>query len=143
MLSPEEAAQLTDVPNLAQRGTRLGNWLTREKARELLQVPDRSTLKGTRDYAILALLVACGLRRAELAALEAKDLQMRENRWVLSDLRGKGGRVRTVAVPLWAKKAIEAWQTASGVEGGRLFRRLGRGGVVHETGLGAGQSGTS
>ncbi len=138
MLSSEEATQLSDVPNLAQRGTRLGNWLTREQARELLQVPDRSSLKGSRDYAILALLIACGLRRAELVAVEVGDLQMRENRWVLSDLRGKGGRVRTVAVPLWVKQGIDVWQAVSGVEGGKLFRRMGRGGVVREAGLGAG-----
>ena len=53
MLSAEEATNLTDVPNVRQKGTRLGNWLTREQARELLAVPDRSTLKGKRDYAIL------------------------------------------------------------------------------------------
>jgi hypothetical protein len=52
----EEAASLTDVPNIRKKGTRLGNWLTREQAKELLAVPDRSTLKGKRDYVILALL---------------------------------------------------------------------------------------
>jgi len=46
MLGVDEAARLTDVPNIRQQGTRLGNWLTREQARELLTVPDRSTLKG-------------------------------------------------------------------------------------------------
>lgn len=46
MLDTEEAANLTDVPNIRQKGTRLGNWLTREQAKELLAVPDRSTLKG-------------------------------------------------------------------------------------------------
>src|ERR1700756_4225543 len=44
MLGAEEAASLTDVPNIRQKGTRLGNWLTREQAKELLAVPDRSTL---------------------------------------------------------------------------------------------------
>jgi hypothetical protein len=34
----EEAASLTDVPNIGQKGTRLGNWLTREQAKELLAV---------------------------------------------------------------------------------------------------------
>ncbi len=43
MLGAEEAANLTDVPNVRQQGTRLGNWLTKEQARELLQVPDRSS----------------------------------------------------------------------------------------------------
>ena len=127
-LGAEEAATLTDVPNLRGSGTRLGNWLTREQARELLSVPDRSSLKGKRDYAILALLVGCGLRRAELASLDVEILQLRESRWVLLDLCGKGGRVRTVAVPVWVKHGINAWMTAAGIEEGRLFRSVRKGG---------------
>jgi hypothetical protein len=46
MIGTEEAASLNDIPNVPQRGTRLGNWLTREQTKELLAVPDRSTLKG-------------------------------------------------------------------------------------------------
>ncbi len=128
MLGVDEAARLTDVPNIRQQGTRLGNWLTREQARELLAVPDRSTLKGKRDYAILALLVGCALRRQELATLDVQTIQMREGRWVLADLVGKGRRVRTVAVPLWVKQAINAWQTAAGIEEGRLLRSIRKGG---------------
>jgi site-specific recombinase XerD len=83
MLGQEEAASLTDIPNIRQKGTRLGNWLTREQAKELLAVPDRSTLKGKRDYVILALLVGCALRRNELAELDVETIQQREGRWVL------------------------------------------------------------
>jgi len=133
MLSAEEAANLTDVPNVRQKGTRLGNWLTKEQARELLAVPDRSTLKGRRDYAILALLVGCALRRRELASLSIEDLQMRENRWVIADLRGKGGRIRTVAVPVWVKNGIEAWTAAAKIEKGPLLRSLTKGGKVGES----------
>src|ERR1700694_1795724 len=97
MIGQEEAASLTDIPNIRQKGTRLGNWLTREQAKELLAVPDRSKLKGKRDYAILALLLGCALRRQELASLDVDGIEMREGRWVLPDLCGKGGRVRTVA----------------------------------------------
>jgi hypothetical protein len=39
MIGQEEAASLTDIPNIPQKGTRLGNWLTREQAKELLAVP--------------------------------------------------------------------------------------------------------
>src|SRR5258705_7391909 len=98
MIGLEEAANLTDVPNARQKGTRLGNWLTREQAKELLAVPDRSTLKGKRDYVIIALLVGCALRRQELATLKIEKIQLREGRWVIIDLLGKGGRIRTVAV---------------------------------------------
>ena len=133
MLSAEEAANLTDIPNVRQKGTRLGNWLTKEQARELLAVPDRSTLKGKRDYAILALLVGCALRRRELASLSIEDLQMRENRWVIADLRGKGGRIRTVAVPVWVKNGINAWTAAASIEKGPLLRSLTKGGKVGES----------
>ena len=86
MVGQEEAASLTDIPNIRQQGTRLGNWLTREQAKELLAVPDRSTLKGKRDYVILALLVGCALRRNQLAKLDVETIQQRAGRWVLADL---------------------------------------------------------
>jgi hypothetical protein len=39
MIGKEEAASLTDIPNISQKGTRLGNWLTREQSKELLASP--------------------------------------------------------------------------------------------------------
>ena len=131
MLGAEEAATLTEVPNMSQKGTRLGNWLTREQAKELLAVPDRSTLKGKRDYVILALLVGCALRRNELAELDVETIQQREGRWVLADLEGKGRRIRTVAVPIWVKHGINAWMTAAGIEDGRLLRSVSKSGKVN------------
>ena len=111
----------------------MGNWLTREQAKELLAVPDRSTLKGKRDYVILALLVGCALRRLELATLDVETIQLRESRWVLADLEGKGRRIRTVAVPVWVKQGINAWMTAAGIEDGRLLRSISKGGKVGES----------
>jgi integrase len=135
MLGAEEAANLTEVPNIAEKGTRLGNWLTREQAKELLAVPDRSTIKGKRDYAILALLVGCALRRQELAELPVEKIQMRERRWVIADLRGKGGRIRTVAIPVWVKNAIDAWMTAAGIDKGRLLRSISKSGKLNRDSL--------
>jgi integrase len=130
IIDAEEAANLAGVPNLPQKGTRLGNWLTRDQAKELLTVPDRSTLKGKRDYVILSLLVGCALRRQELASLDIESIQMREGRWVVADLCGKGGRVRTVAIPLWVKQAIDAWMVTAKIEKGRLLRPLSKSGKV-------------
>jgi integrase len=130
ILDAEQAAKMTDVPNLRQQGTRLGNWLTRDQAKELLAVPNRSTIKGKRDYCILALLVGCALRRKELSTLTLDDIQLREGRWVIVDLVGKGGRVRTVGIPVWVKNAINAWQTAAEIEDGRLLRPLSKSGRI-------------
>jgi len=130
IIDAEEAANLAGVPNLTQKGTRLGNWLTRDQAKELLTVPDRSTLKGKRDYVILSLLVGCALRRQELASLDIESIQLREGRWVVADLRGKGGRVRTVAIPLWVKQGINAWMIAAKIKDGRLLRPLSKSGKL-------------
>jgi len=135
MIGLEEAASLTDIPNISQKGIRLGNWLTREQAKELLAVPDRSTLKGKRDYVILALLVGCALRRNELAKLDIETIQQREGRWVLADLEGKGRRVRTVAIPIWVKNGINAWMTAASIEDGRLLRSVSKSGKVNRESL--------
>ena len=135
MIGREEADNLTDIPNIRQKGTRLGNWLTREQAKELLAVPDRSTLKGKRDYVILALLVGCALRRNELAELEVETIQQREGRWVLADLEGKGRRIRTLAVPIWVKQGIEAWTGAAEIDKGRLLRSVSKSGKVNRDSL--------
>jgi integrase len=65
-----------------------------------------------------------------LASLEIESIQMREGRWVVADLRGKGGRVRTVAIPLWVKHGIDAWMVAGKIEKGRLLRPLSKSGKV-------------
>jgi integrase len=56
-------------------------------------------LRGTRDRAILALLIECGPRRAELVGFGLEDFQVREKHWVIADLIGKGGHIHTVPVP--------------------------------------------
>ena len=81
-LAPEEALRLASVSNVKESGQRLGKWLTDKEAGRLLSVPDPATRLGVRDRAILALLVACGLRRDELVRLEVFHLQLREERWV-------------------------------------------------------------
>ena len=118
------AAEFAELNGLPIRGRSTGNWLEREQCRALLAVPNRRTLKGKRAYCILALLLGCALRRTELVNLRAEQVQMREGRWVLTDLGGKGYRVRTVAVPGWVKEAIDGWAKAAEISSGPLIRTL-------------------
>jgi site-specific recombinase XerD len=69
LLSADLAAGIRRVKGVKKLGTRLGNWLTAAQGHALLQAPDRQRLKGKRDRALLALLLACGLRRHEAVAL--------------------------------------------------------------------------
>ena len=59
----------------------------------------------------------------------------REGRCVIAGLRGKGGRVRTVAVPLWVKHLMGAWTAAAGHRAGQLLRPVLKGGRVVGEGL--------
>jgi site-specific recombinase XerD len=81
LLSPELAAGIQRVKGAKKLGARLGNWLTVDECRRLLRAPDEQTLKGKRDRAVLAMLLGCGLRRAEVAKLQVRDLQQREEHW--------------------------------------------------------------
>jgi integrase len=103
------------------------------EARSLWQVPDLRTLKGKIDRAILAVLLDCGLRRAELTELTFAHLQRREEHGAIVDLVGKGGHIRTVPVPDWVKQAIDEWLAAARVTEGKISRRVCRTGMVWGT----------
>jgi site-specific recombinase XerC len=78
LLSPELAAGIRRVKGAKRLGVRIGNWLTVEQSKTLLGGLPSGSLRGKRDRAILALLIGCGLRRAELVGLRMEDLQVRE-----------------------------------------------------------------
>jgi integrase len=75
-------------------------------------------------------LVGCGLRRKEAASLDLDLIQQRDGRWVIPDLVGKGGRIRTVPMPSWCRAAMEVWTTAAGITTGPVFRPVLKGGRV-------------
>lgn len=72
-----------------------------------MSAPANSTVKGLRDRAILAVLLGCGLRRSEVAALSFTHIQQRDGRWCIVDLVGKHRRIRTIPMPTWVKVAID------------------------------------
>jgi site-specific recombinase XerD len=73
LLSADLAAGIRRVKGVKKMGVRLGNWLTPEEAKSLLQAPDPQRLRGKRDRALLSILVACGLRRHEVAELTVRS----------------------------------------------------------------------
>jgi hypothetical protein len=50
---------------------------------------------------MLATLIRCGLRRGELLGMRVDGIGMREEHWVIVDLMGKAGHMRTVPIPAW------------------------------------------
>jgi integrase/recombinase XerD len=134
-LDPQVASGIRAVKGARSEGRRTGNWLTREQAQMWLNAPDARTLKGLRDRALLAVLIGCGLRRAEAAALSFNHVQQREGRWVLVDLIGKRDKIRSVPMPNWTKASIDAWSRAAGVSEGLVFRAVNKGNRVMGDGI--------
>ena len=121
LLDQTLASGIGKAKGLRQEGRRLGNWLTKDQAQELLNLPDDTTNKGRRDRAALALLVGCGLRRDEAARLDWRQVQQRDGRWVIVDLVGKRGKLRSVPMPSWGKASLDLWGAAVGWQGGTLL----------------------
>ena len=135
LLSPELAAGIRRVKGVRRIGVRLGNWLTPEQGRRLLECAMPSTARELRNHAMVAMLIGCGLRRAELLALRLESIQQREEHWVIADLVGKGGHVRTVPIPTWVKSTVDAWTTAAAITHGPVFRAINKAGHVWGDGM--------
>jgi integrase len=104
---------LERIKGVKRSGERLGNWLEVPAIEILLD-----TARGPRDKALIACMVGCGLRRAEVCALDWEQWQLRGGRWVWVDVRGKGGRVRSVPAPEWVADLVEAYRAGAS---GRVY----------------------
>lgn len=135
LLSPELAAGIRQVKGVKQLGSRAGNWLNRDQAELLLEKTDGEGLRNKRDLAMVAILLGCGLRRAELASLRKDDIQVRQGHWAIVDLVRKGNHVRTIPMPIWVKAVVDGWLTAAGVADGRVFRAVSRHGTSWGKGI--------
>jgi site-specific recombinase XerD len=123
-MDPTLAHGIARCKGIKRAGVRSGNWLTRAQAEALLVAPNTTRLKGKRDRALLAVLIGCGLRRAEASALTLEHIQQRDGRWVIVDLIGKGQRIRSVPMPAWCKAVVDVWTEAAGLTAGLVFRSM-------------------
>ncbi len=88
---------------------------------------------GERDSALLAVLFGCGLRRAEVVALDvasyARVSPLDPEQGVLRVL-GKGNREREQPVPREVRAALDAWLAVRGDAAGPLFCPVDKAGKV-------------
>lgn len=130
LLSADLAAGNSASQGCQEAGHSARQLLTAEEAQALWQAPDCEQMKGKLDRALLAVLLACGLRRHELAKLTFRHLQQREAHWAIVDLRGKVDHIQTIPVPDWVYGLLNDWTTAAGINTGSLFRRVSSAGRV-------------
>ena len=72
---------------------RLPDFLSRDEVRAVLQLPDPATFEGLRDFIVLELFYATGMRVSEVAGLEYRNLLLQEG---VFRIVGKGRKERLV-----------------------------------------------
>ena len=95
------------------------NFLTLEEAERLVQAAPRATTAERRDRLILLLLYGCGLRTAELCALDVGDLVRERQELIVR--KGKGDRPRVIPIPDAVYTELLAYLLEHGKRGA-LFR---------------------
>lgn len=96
---------------------RVSEFLTEGEVSAILRVPDRRTLQGKRDYALLLLMFSTGLRKAEVCSLTTGSITTYRNQ-VVVDVIGKGDRHRRVALNDDVALAVGEYQKVVRNEGG-------------------------
>lgn len=85
------------------------------QARQLLDAPDATKLKGKRDRALLSVFLYHGLRREELCTLKIRDITQRRGVLHLR-VHGKGGKTRYLPLHPGTAEVITEYLEALGQE---------------------------
>jgi site-specific recombinase XerD len=126
LMSAEDYHKAASVESVKGETVPPGRSVAVGELRALLSTCEQSLL-GIRDAAILSLLYGCGLRRAEVVALEVADYNPAENQL---RVRGKRNKQRLVPALGGVAAAVGDWLAVRGQEPGPLFIRIRRGNHV-------------
>ena len=98
----------------------------------LMQTTARDrTPAGVRDAAILAMLIATGMRRAELCALRTSDVDLQSGKL---RVLGKGDKERTAYLRNGALRYLRDWLAVRGDGAGPIFCRINKAGRIFPEG---------
>lgn len=135
LMSVEDREMACSIKNV--KGTRVpaGRSINRDELAAMLKVcAETDGPAGIRDSAIIALLYATGIRRAEAATAQVEDYDIGARRLKVT---GKGDKQRKVPVMQSAVPVLDVWLNLLDVRRGAMFRR------IHKTGKISGEGTTA
>ena len=103
-----------------------------EQVKALLNIPNKDTFAGLRDWMIMQILLDSGIRLSELCNIQLSDINIKDKRLYIR--KGKGRKSRTVFFGNDTRKAIQKYLRFTGItdndeylvlnqDGGRLKPR--------------------
>ena len=104
---------LQDIQGEKVKTYRDTSGVDRDAYRRVLSIPDRDTLKGKRDYALLRLLWENALRRGEVVKADVGDFDC-EARSLTIYGKGQGTQATGVSLSLPTVEALMQWLQARG-----------------------------
>lgn len=118
---------------------KIPTYLTEQEVKDILRQPNKMTLLGKRDFAILLLMIETGIRRNELCNLRREDLKV-EGKKVWLYVWGKGGKQRKIPIKdLELIKSLQNYWERAGIinnPGEPMFLTIGKGGSKKAHSLG-------
>lgn len=102
-------------------------WLTVEQVDNLIRAPGIQTPMGLRDTALIALMLATGIREMEACQLVVGDLRKLFGGHLALQVRhGKGNKKRLIPYgdQEWVLVLVDKWLQWAQITEGRVFRRL-------------------
>ena len=127
LISSEHLNDILDVKGVRGDVLPSGRALTPDEVRALFRACGDGII-GSRDRAILAILLGAGLRRSELSALDMQDWH--EDDLLITVRRGKGRKGRQVPVGSRVGQSLHHWLQIRGYDPGPMILSVNRGGVV-------------
>jgi site-specific recombinase XerD len=122
LMEGEDYSRAIDLPKVSGERLPKGRAVPLVEQQQLfIQCQQTKTPKSARDTALLGLLFGCGLRRAEIIALDLSDYDATTGE---IHILGKRNKQRTNYVTNGAKAALDTWLTMRGTEPGPLFMRI-------------------
>jgi integrase/recombinase XerD len=82
--------------------------LNPQEVQKLLEQPRQKIRMGTRNFAIMKIILNCGLRISEAINLKATEIDLDNGKLKIVD--GKGGKDRNLAIPEAIKENLKAWE---------------------------------
>jgi site-specific recombinase XerC len=114
LMNGEDLARAIDLASIPSTNLPAGRYVEDGEVRRLVAAClDDDSPGGRRDAAVLAVLFAGGLRRAEAVALDVDDYDAQTRHLTVT---GKGRRQRRTALPAGGRRAMTAWLEVRGLD---------------------------
>lgn len=130
LINAETKERLIDFKPIKGSSLPAGRHVASEEIKSLRKSADPKKVVGIRNLAILSLLAGTGLRRAEVCSIDIDGYANIDGTGKSVSVIGKGNKQRTVAVPTWAQKSLDAWIETRGNAPGPLFLPLTKSGNI-------------